>query len=840
MRQSSTGAVSKKATIQSACSALLLNSVHSTKPLDDQHMHRLEDPPLLRGDGRFTDDIAIRQSEHKPLVMFVLRSAVARGIIKRIDTRSALEMPGVATILTAADADISALKPMQCRASVSNTEAPVLEPERPVLAGAKVMHVGEAIAAVIATDIHCAMDAAEAIEVDIDPLPAVTDVEGADTADVLWSDIPSNRAFSWETGNVDETASLFAKAHHVTRLTVRHPRICISPIEPRAVVAEYDAASAQYTLTTASQGVVSLQRALSGFMGIDKDKLRVITKDTGGSFAVKIWPYAEHLLALVAAKRSGQPVRWNASRTESLLSDVMGRGRVDHAELALDADGNFLTFRINALADMGAYLNAVAPAVATSGAVRVFGQGYKIPGLHYKVQAMYTNTMTTDAYRGAGKPESSSTLERIIDVAARELNLNPLALRRQNLVRPTDLPYRTAMNEAYDGGDFPGLADSLASAAKLDNFDTRKQHSLQQGKSRGMSVAFYLHATGGSTDERSEVRALADGTIRVRTGLQDNGQGHRTTLAIVAAAALDLPVEAVTVEQGDSDWLAKGGGTGGSNLIAVAANTVHRAANTMIDNARRLAGDHLEVSGADIEYSKGSFSVIGTDYSVSLSELANSLSAKATEQPQSTVTQSPVKQGPVTQGPVTDMVTPAAVPGADSDDNDRLNECVGIEDFEGIHTTFPCGACACEVEVDLETGEVTIDRYTSIDDVGRAINEITTIGQIQGSVAQAAGEVLMEQAHYDENGQLISGSLMDYTLPRASDLPALDISLTRTASPNSLLDAKGVGELASIGAPGPISNAVIDALQPLGIRHLDKPLTPLKIWQAIHSANKHQ
>ena len=451
--------------------------------------------------------------------------------------------------------------------------------------------------------------------------------------------------------------------------------------------------------------------------------------------------------------------------------------------------------------------------------MRVFGQGYKIPGLHYKVQAIYTNTMTTDAYRGAGKPESSSTLERIIDVAARELNLNPLALRRQNLVRPADLPYRTAMNEAYDGGDFPGLADSLASAARLDDFDTRKQHSLQQGKSRGMSVAFYLHATGGSTDERSEVRALADGTIRVRTGLQDNGQGHRTTLAIVAAEALDLPVEAVTVEQGDSDWLAKGGGTGGSNLIAVAANTVYRAANTMIDNARQLAGDHLEVSGADIEYSKGSFSVIGTDYCVSLSELANSLPAKAIEQPQSTVKQTT---------------------GADTDDNDRLNECVGIEDFEGIHTTFPCGACACEVEVDLETGEVTIDRYTSIDDVGRAINEITTIGQIQGSVAQAAGEVLMEQAHYDENGQLISGSLMDYTLPRASDLPALDISLTRTASPNSLLDAKGVGELASIGAPGPISNAVIDALQPLGIRHLDKPLTPLKIWQAIQSANEQQ
>ncbi len=788
-------------------------------------MHRLEDPPLLRGAGKFTDDISNQYNGDTPLVMVVLRSNVAHGVINRIDIQSALRLPGVSTILTAADPDVAALKPMNCRASVSNTEAPVLEPDRPALAATKVTHVGEAIAAVVATDIHSAMDAVEAIEVDIDSLPAIADVEHATAADPIWASIPGNCAFSWEVGNKDETESLFAKADHVTRLTVKHPRICIAPVETRALLAEYNKDADQYTLTAPSQGVISLQRSLSGFMGIDKDKLRVITKDTGGSFAVKIWPYAEHLLALLAAKRTGRAVKWHASRTESLQSDAMGRGRVDHAELALDKEGNFLGFRISALADMGAYLNAVAPAVATSGAVRVFGQGYRIPGLHYRVQAMYTNAITTDAYRGAGKPESSSTLERIIDVAAHELNLNPLALRQQNLVRPADLPYQTAMNEAYDGGDFPALADSLASAADIANFDTRKQHSLQHGKSRGLSVAFYLHATGGSTDERSEVRALADGTIRVRTGLQDNGQGHQTTLAIVAAEALEVPVESVIVEQGDSDWLAKGGGTGGSNLIAVAANTVHRAANTMIDNATQLASDHLEVSSGDIEYSKGKFTVIGTDYSVSLGQLADSHSLRAATQ-----SQTPAKP---------DTATRSDVNYKDKEiEEERINDCVGIEDFEGIHTTFPCGACACEVEVDLDTGQVTIDRYTSIDDVGRAINEITTIGQIQGSVAQAAGEVLMEQAYYDENGQLISGSLMDYTLPRASDLPALNISLTRTASPNSLLDAKGVGELASIGAPGPISNAVMDALQPFGIRHLDKPLTPLKIWQAIQRADK--
>lgn len=782
-------------------------------------MQRFEDNQLLRGEGNFTDDIANRHSGKKPLVMVVLRSSVAHGVITRIDTTTAHQMPGVAAILTADDAAVTALKPMKCRASVSGTA--MSEPDRPVLAKDKVMHVGEAVAAVVATTLNQALDAAEAIIVDIDSLPAIASVEDSLTAEPLWPGINRNCAFSWETGNGDETSALFDRAEHITRLTVRHPRVCISPVETRAVLAEYDQSQELYTLTTASQGVISLQRALSGIMSIDKHKLRVVTKDTGGSFAVKIWPYAEHLLALLAARKTGRAVRWISTRSEALQTDAMGRGRVDHAELALDKDGNFLGFRINALADMGAYLNAVAPAVATSGAVRVFGQAYRIPGLHYQVQGLYTNTITTDAYRGAGKPESSSTLERLIDVAAKELNIDPLKLRQKNLVRPSDLPYQTPMNEAYDAGDFPGLATQLATIADLDNFEARKKKSLHNGKHRGLSVAFYLHATGGSTDERSEVRAMADGTVRVRTGIQDNGQGHKTALAIVAAEALEVPVESVIVEQGDTEFLATGGGTGGSNLIAVAANTVHRAAITLIDNARALAGDHLEVNIADIEYSKGKFAVAGTDYNVSLGQLAKANASGAAGG--KTGSESMIGHS---------AKTPATAEGT----SERVNDCVGIEDFAGVHTTFPCGACACEVEVDVDTGVVTIDRYTSIDDVGRAINETTTIGQIHGGVAQAAGEVLMEQAFYDHNGQLLSGSLMDYTLPRATDLPALNTSLTRTASPNSLLDAKGVGELSSIGAPGPIANAVMNALAPLNIQHIDKPLTSQKIWQAVQNA----
>lgn len=786
------------------------NSVHWADLIETKiHMLRLEDPPLLRGEGQFTDDVA--GAAGTALSMVILRSPVAHGVIKNVDISAALKMPGVATILTAGDPDIAAMAPMRCRASVADT--PMLEPDRPVLAATHVKHVGEAIAAIIADDIHQALDAAGAIVLDIDTLPAVTDVQTAGEADdpehsLVWPDIPANRAFTWEKGNRDETDALFAQAHHVARLTVKHPRICIAPVETRAVLASYDAIADRYTLTTASQGVISLQRALSGMMGIDQSRLRVITHDTGGSFAVKIWPYAEHLLALAAAKQTGRTVRWSATRSEAMVADVMGRSRVDHAELALDKDGRFLAFRINALADMGAYLNAVAPAVATSGAVRVFGQAYRIAGLHYRVQALYTNTMTTDAYRGAGKPESSTTLERIIDVAAREMNIDPVQLRQQNLVTPADLPYHTPMKEAYDGGDFPALATQLAREADLAGLPQRRQQSLDQGKHRGMAVAFYLHATGGSTDERSEVRAMPDGTVRVRTGIQDNGQGHRTALAIVAAEALEVPAESIIVEQGDTKWLAKGGGTGGSNLISVTANTVHRAAKTMIVNATRLAGEHLEASVADIEYRGGVFSVVGTNHSVQLKQLAHHQS--------------------ITAAAGDDIKA-----DGNKDSSDRINECVGTEDFEGIHTTFPCGACACEVEIDGDTGEVTIVRYTSIDDVGRVFNAATTIGQIQGGVAQAAGEVLMEAAHYDNNGQLLSGSLMDYQLPRADDLPGLNVSLTRTASPNALLDAKGVGELGSIGAPGPIYNAVLDALQPFGVQHLDKPLTPQKLWQSM-------
>ncbi len=767
-------------------------------------MLRLEDPPLLRGNGQYTDDL-VRTNQ---LFMAIFRSPVAHADITNLNVKPAKAVAGVVCVLTAMNKEINALKPMNCRAEIISTDGTSLaEPDRPILASTQVKHVGEPLAAVFAETFAAACDGIDAIKFEFKSLAAVTDVEAAASDDVqLWPDIKSNRAFHWEKGNASETEQLIASAEHVVNLTVKHPRVSIAPIEPRSCLAEYTTTNG-YTLHTPSQGVVSLQKALCNFMQIDSEQLRVVTKDVGGSFAVKIWPYAEQLLALTGARVTNRPVKWTASRSESFLSDVMGRGRVDYAELALDKNGVFKAFRVKALADMGAYLNAVAPYVATSGAVRPFGQAYKIPGMHYEVDGIYTNTMTTDAYRGAGKPESACTLERLIDLAAMQLDIDPMEIRQRNLVTPEDLPYRTPMSENYDAGDFPTLAKNLIKNADWTNYPVRQHQSKTSNLLRGVGIGFYLHATGGSTDERSEVCALPDGDVLVRTGLQDNGQGHRTALALVTAEALQIPVTRIRVEQGDTDWLKKGGGTGGSNLMAVAATTVHRASHVMLDNAKLIAAELLEVPAESLQYSAGHFKQDESEVQIDLQQIA--------------------------------LRSAGSNANTETGDRDIEVGCAGVAEFEGTHTTFPTGACICEVEVDPETGSVTIDRYISIDDMGKIYNEATTRGQLHGGIAQAAGEVLLEQMTYDDTGQLLTGTLIDYTLPRATDLPPLDISLTQTDSPNSILGAKGVGELSAIGAPGPIHNAVIDALKPFGITHIDKPLTPLKVWGAIKAATSH-
>lgn len=762
-----------------------------------------DDDRLLTGRGRFLDD----RAPDGCLQMAVLRAPLAHAKIAGLELSAARAAPGVRLVLAAAELERLGIGPLACRgAVVSRDGSPMVEPVRPVLAGDAVKHAGQPVAAVVAETLEAALDALEAIDLTLEDREPVVDLELAARAGApeVWEEAPGNRAFDWEIGNRAETEAAFARAASVVALTVRHPRIVVAPIETRGALARFDAASGRYALLTPSQGVVSLRTALARCLGVAPDRLRVVTEDVGGSFAVKIWPYPEQVLALVAARETGRPVKWVASRTEAMVSDTMGRGRIDRAELALDPEGRFLGFRIDALADMGAFLNAVAPTTSTTGAVRVFGHCYRIPGLHYRVQGIFTNAVPTDAYRGAGKPETVSTLERLIDVAAARLDIDRVELRRRNLVRPADLPYRTAMGETYDGGDFPAVLDRLLEVADWAGVQRRRQESRACGRLRGAGIGLHLHATGGSTAERSEVRALADGTVRVRTGSQDSGQGHRRALARVAAEALDIPSDRVRVEQGDSDWLEIGGGTGGSNLLAVAGNTVHRAALQMRDRMKAAAGLLLEAAVPDLEYRQGRFAIIGTDRSLSLAEVAAGWETL-------------------------DEAQRAGQPEAG---------CVGQLDFQGIHTTFPNGGYAVEVEVDPETGLVRVERFTGIDDLGRVIDAPAALGQLHGGIAQEIGEILSEAVRYDsQSGQLLSGSLLDYALPRAEDLPDFLLGFAPTPSPNSLIGAKGAGELPSIGAPGPLLNAVLDALrQAPGAQvkeHLDSPLTPETVWRAL-------
>ncbi len=765
-------------------------------------MLRFEDDRLLTGRGRYVDDLRPEGA----LTMALLRAPVAHARISALDVEAARAMPGVRLVLTAADLEGLGVGPMTCRSTMANSDGSAMtEPVRPVLAAGEVKYVGQPVVAVVADDDSTALDALEAISIDFEDLPVVLDLEFAigGGSPAIWDEAPGNVGIDWEKGNPADTARAFAEAAHVVELTVRHPRIAIVPVETRGCIGEFDAGTGRYTLWTPSQGVVSLRAAMADYLGVAHDRVRVVTEDVGGSFAVKIWPYPEQVLVLAAAKAAGRPVKWISSRTEGMVSDAMGRGRIDRAALALDADLNFTGFRIDALADVGAFWNAVNPTIVTSGAVRVFGHCYKIPGLHYRVRGVFTNAVPTDAYRGAGKPESVSTLERLIDVAAERLGVDRVELRRRNLVQAADLPYRTAMGETYDGGDFPAVLERLLGDADWAGFPRRKQASEARGLRRGLGIGLHLHATGGSIAERSEVRALPDGTVLVRTGTQDSGQGHRTALAIVASETLEIPVERIRVEQGDSDFLEKGGGTGGSNLLSIAGNTVHRTALQMIDQARQVAAHLLEAAVPDVEYGFGEFRIAGTDRSIALGEVAAGW----------------------------DRIPP------EQRDGELGSGCVAQLDFEGLHTTFPNGGYAVEVEVDPDTGAVRVERFTGVDDLGRVINEPTALGQLHGGIAQEIGEVLLEAVRYDpESGQLLSGSLMDYCLPRADDMPFFTLAWAPTASPNALIGAKGVGEVSSIGAPGPVMNAVLEALRPLGIEHLDTPLTPETVWRAIHRA----
>lgn len=731
----------------------------------------------VSGKGRFVADLRPEDGCY----MAVLRSPVAHAAITALDVSTARALDGVLDVLTHDDLLAENIGHL-------NTSAPVegmKEPDRPVLAREKVVYLGQPVAVVLARTAQIAQDALEEIVLELDDLPVVLDPQDASSCPAIWPDIPQNKAFEWEKGNRADVEAAFAAADVVIEQAVEHPRVSVAPMETRVCLAE--CAGGRYRLHTGSQGVVSVRRDLAACMNIDIDDLHVITPDVGGSFAVKIWAYPEHVLALLLARRTGEPVFWEATRGESLQTDTAGRGRFDRGSMALTKEGKILAFRIDARADMGAFLNEVGPYVATGGAVRPFGQCYDIPAMLYTVEGMLTNRVPTDAYRGAGKPESASTLERLIDLAAGELGLDPLEIRRRNLVQPAQLPYATPMGETYDAGDFPAIAQSLQNLSDWSGFAARKERDAENGKRRGRSVCFHLHATGGSKAERTKIFAEPDGTLVVQTGTQDTGQGHQRALGKIAAETFEVPFDQIRVEQGDSATLTVAGGTGGSCLLPIAGNNVMLTAQELIDKSKEDAANLMEAAIADIEYGDGRFRVIGTDKAVGWAELASQ----------------------------------------------EETNCATTRDFDGIHTTFPNAGYVVEVILDPETGQIQIDRFVGVNDVGRIIERSGVLGQLHGGIAQGIGEANLEALIQSEDGQLLTGSLMDYTLPRADTMPDLQMEFLATGSPNSPLGSKGMGELPSIGTPGVVMNAILNAA---GVRHIDKPITPLKIWEAMRKA----
>lgn len=774
---------------------------------------RREDLRFLTGSGRYTDDINLRGQAY----VHFLRSDMAHGKINGINTRMAEEMPGVIRIFTGAD--FEGIGGLPCGWQVTDKHGqPMQEPGHPVLAQGKVRHVGDPIAAVVAESREQARDAAEAIEVDIEELPAVIDMKAAleDGAALVHDDLTSNLCYDW--GFVEENKAAveeaFQKAAHVTTLELVNNRLIANPMEPRVAVGDYDRADDESTLYTTSQNPHVIRLLMGAFvLGIPEHKLRVVAPDVGGGFGTKIFHYAEEAFCTFAAKQINRPVKWTASRSEAFISDAHGRDHVTKIQLALDADNNFTALRTDTYANMGAYLSTFAPSVPTWLHGTLMAGNYKTPLVYVNVKAVFTNTVPVDAYRGAGRPEATFQLERVIDKAALELGVDPIALRRQNFI--TEFPYATPVAVEYDTGDYHATMDKLEEIADLKGFAARRAESETRGRLRGLGINCYIEACGIAPSnlvgqlgaraglyESATVRVNATGGLVVMTGSHSHGQGHETSFPQVIAEMIGIDESMVEIVHGDTSKVPMGMGTYGSRSLAVGGSAMVRATEKIIKKAKKIAAHLMEASEADIELKDGQFSVAGTDKSVAWG----------------------------------DVTLAAYVPH-----NYPLDEIEpGLEEtafYDPANFTYPSGAYACEVEVDPETGKVTIERFSAADDFGNIINPMIVTGQVHGGIGQGIGQALLEGAVYDENGQLLSASYMDYAMPRASDVPFYTVDHScQTPCTHNPLGVKGCGEAGAIGSPPAVVNAVVDALRSAGkdITHIDMPLSPARVWAAMN------
>ena len=762
-----------------------------------QPVPRKEDPTLLRGEGRYTDDISLPGQAYAVMV----RSKIAHGILKGIDTKAASALPGVLAILTDSDLEAAGFGPLRCGMNIPQRDgSPMKTPPRPSLAKGKVRYVGEAVACVVAETAVQAKDAAEAVELDIEDLPAVTTPADAlkPGAPQLHDDVPGNLALDFHYGDAEVVKKAFAEAAHVTRLEIVSNRIIVNAMEPRSAIGSYDPKSERWTLNVGCQGVIGLRGGLAKDVlkvPPDKvaDKVRVLTGNVGGSFGMKSQVYPEYGPLLLASKKLGRPVKWTDERSESFLSDHHGRDHQRVAELALDKDGKFLAVRLSGTGNAGAYIYPPMP--ATTNAVKNVIDVYKTPAMEVNSKVVFTNTTPIAAYRGAGRPEGNYYMERLIDTAAGEMGIDRVELRRRNHIAPEQMPYKAPSGMNYDSGEFTTILDKALKAADWQGFDKRKQESASRNKLRGRGIGSYLEVTGPPSKEYGGIRFEGDGTITMLSGTLDYGQGHATPFAQVLAAHTGIPFERFRLLQGDSDQLKVGGGTGGSKSALVASQAFLEAGDKLIEQGKQIAAHVLEASAVDIEFSRGRFTIAGTDRGVSIVELADKLRGG--------------------------LKLPADVP--------QSLDVSHISDNPPF--SFPNGCHIAEVEIDRDTGVIEVVRYFMVNDFGTVINPMLVAGQAHGGVIQGIGQALMERTVYDEQGQAITGSYMDYAMPRASDAPDFSIENHSVPCKTNRMGIKGCGEAGCAGALPSVMNAVVDAL---GGRHIDMPATPEKVWRMLN------
>jgi carbon-monoxide dehydrogenase large subunit len=758
---------------------------HNARFAIGQPVSRKEDPVLLRGEGRYTDDLSLPGQAYGVIV----RSRHAHGALLGIEVAEARGMPGVLGVYTADDLEAAGIGPMQAAAGKNRDGSPAPQPHQTPLARGRVRYVGDPVVLVVAQTVQQARDAAETVVLEIDPLPAVTTARAAaaEGAPRIHHEAPGNVVLDFHYGDAAAVEAAFARAAHVTTLDIRNSRIVVAAMEPRAALAEHK--DGRWILRVASQGAFGLRNTAAGVLKVPQADVQVLTGNVGGSFGMKGF-YPEYVAILHAARTLGRPVKWTDTRSESFVSDSHGRDHDMQASLALDKDGKFLAVRVTGFGNAGAYLSNATTLPPTMNTVKNVIGVYATPLVEVATRSVFTNTTPVGAYRGAGRPEGNYYMERLVDTAAAEMGIDRVELRRRNHIQPEQMPYTAPSSMVYDSGDFPALLEEALALGDWDGFPARRAESRRRGKLRGRGIGHYLEVTAPASKEMGGISFDADGGVTITTGTLDYGQGHASPFAQVLSDRLGVPFEKVRLVQGDSDLLVAGGGTGGSRSIMASGSAIAEASALVIEKGRAAAADALEAAEADIEFATGRFGIVGTDRTIGIMELA------------------------------------ARTPGA-----------LDVSHvYAGSPSAFPNGCHVCEVEVDEDTGVVEVVSYVMANDFGVLINPMLVEGQAHGGVVQGIGQALLERTSYDADGQLLSGSFMDYALPTANNLPRFVFASHPVPARTNALGAKGCGEAGCAGALPAVMNALTDALSERGIRHIDMPATPERVWEALQAA----